>query len=50
MYDEELRKKELKLLIKKKRKREQRDWRLTMKRLKQFQNDSLNHKTSRTDR
>ncbi|MDT8860552.1 hypothetical protein N0O92_09925 [Alkalihalobacillus sp. MEB130] len=47
MNQDDSRKKELKLLLRKKKKREQRDWKLTMKRLRQFQTDSLNHRSSK---
>ncbi len=46
MFNGKSRKEALKMLIRKKKKREQRDWRLTMKRLKKFQSDVLNHRTS----
>ncbi|WP_161784722.1 hypothetical protein [Halalkalibacter okhensis] len=47
MDHEDSRKKELKIMLRRKKKREQRDWRLTMKRLRKFQNDVLNQKSSR---
>ncbi|WP_156314711.1 hypothetical protein [Halalkalibacter wakoensis] len=47
MFNDDSRKKELKILLRKKKKREQRDWRLTMKRLRKFQSDVLNHKANR---
>jgi hypothetical protein len=47
MFEKKPRKKELKVLLKQKKKREQRDWRLTMKRLKFFQNKGINHNESR---
>ncbi|MFC0560727.1 hypothetical protein ACFFH4_17255 [Halalkalibacter alkalisediminis] len=46
MQNDKSRKADLKILIRKKKKQEQRDWRLTMKRLRKFQSDVLNHRTS----
>lgn len=46
MPNDKSRKEELKVLIRRKKKQEQRDWRLTMKRLRKFQSDVLNHRTS----
>jgi hypothetical protein len=46
MLSDKSRKEALKVLIRKKKKQEQRDWRLTMKRLRKFQSDVLNHKTN----
>ncbi|MCL7747365.1 hypothetical protein [Halalkalibacter alkaliphilus] len=47
MNHEDSRKKELKIMLRRKKKREQRDWRLTMKRLRKFQKDVLNERSSR---
>jgi hypothetical protein len=49
MSKDKSKKDNLKLLIKKKKKQEQRDWRLTMKRLRKFQSDVLKDKASRYD-
>ncbi|MFC0471868.1 hypothetical protein ACFFHM_15525 [Halalkalibacter kiskunsagensis] len=47
MVQKKTRKKELNVLLKQKKKREQRDWRLTMKRLKLFQNKVMNPSETR---
>jgi len=47
LENEKSRREALKVLIRKKKKQEQRDWRLTMKRLRKFQTGVLNHKTSK---
>lgn len=43
------RKEALKILIRKKKKQKERDWRLTMKRLRKFQSGVLNHKRSKNE-